>query len=179
LARRAPRAHGWAMRSLLAGLYLSTVGCVQFGTDTGPDSGSKGASTVTSPTPADASPTGSQCTEDPAEGITLCETIDLCPGLGVDPSVFANCGFRVGGPVAIDLECLCGTSLCPIGVPTSCSGAAQLLAAQTALTVCEQVSEGRCIQFRSTDSGSAASSCSSQCQTDCAGVPDCLLSCGC
>ena len=38
--------------------------------------------------------TGGNCNVKTASGITLCETIDLCPGLIVDQKSFPGCGFE-------------------------------------------------------------------------------------
>ena len=177
------------MRGWLACLCLMTAGCLQIGTDVGDDagtaSGSSGTTAATSPT-SDAAVTGASCGLDPTGSVMLCEFLSACPTLGIDPSAYANCGFRVGTSVPIDLECVCSNALCPIGVATSCDDAAQLLAAQDALTVCQQVNEGRCLPLTAADGGSSASgssagsgSCTAECQSECAGVPDCLQACGC
>ena len=85
----------------------------------------------------------------------------------------------------IDLECLCnGEMLCPIGVPDTCNQATQLLSSQTALVVCEEASDGRCVQVGPSDAGAAGdaatpSPCDKQCESECAGEPDCIQLCGC
>jgi hypothetical protein len=86
------------------------------------------------------------------------------------------------GTSLYDLECGCGDSLCPIGVPTSCTTAQQLLDQEgSALIVCEQVSNGTCLPLAG-DAGASSttsSSCDKACQSECAGDPDCSQLCGC
>jgi hypothetical protein len=85
------------------------------------------------------------------------------------------------------MECICnGTELCPIGVPTTCTEATQLLTQQqSAVQVCEQVSTGGCISLQDSGSGSGSggtSTLSSACQTcvsGCGSTPACYQSCGC
>ena len=73
------------------------------------------------------------------------------------PGRCPSCGFRIHPGSVIDLECLCGGDvLCPIGIPDTCDQATQLLSSQTALVVCQQASDGRCVQVAS-DAGSAPS----------------------
>jgi hypothetical protein len=167
-----------AMRSLLACLCLASAGCLQIGTDTG-DAGASGTTSTGTVVAAGDAAIGTACGVDPTGTVELCEEIALCPGLGVDPTVYANCGFRVGATSPIDLECVCSNSLCPIGVANSCADATQLLAAQNALTVCEQVDEGRCIALGPAEAGTSTGTCTSDCQNECDGVPDCLVACGC
>lgn len=125
-------------------------------------------------------PTGSACVDDPQTQVTLCEETSLCPGVVVDPGALPNCGFQLHPGSVLDLECLCGSALCPIGVPQTCAQATQLLASQTSVIVCEQVSNGNCIErvAPAADAG-APSSCDRQCQSECAGEPDCVQLCGC
>jgi hypothetical protein len=164
------------MRSLIACGCLLTAACLQLDTGDGSDAGTM--ATAASSASGDAAG-GTACALDPTGSVTLCEEINACPGLGVDPTAYANCGFRLGGAAPLDLECVCGTSLCPIGVASSCTVATQLLAAQNAITVCEQASEARCLQLSPADAGAGASTCTPDCRTQCAGVLDCLATCGC
>jgi hypothetical protein len=152
---------------------------VQIGTDTGPGGGGGGGGTTAPATAAtDAmAPMGANCGTDPTGAVVLCEQISLCPGVAVDPGAFPNCGFRLGAAASLDIECVCGSALCPIGVPQTCGQAAQLLAAQSSLVVCQQASLGSCIALGADASGS--SSCDRACANSCAGAPDCLVFCGC
>jgi hypothetical protein len=130
-------------------------------------SGSKGATS------------GTNCTTDPQSQITLCEQIANCPGVEVDPGAYPGCGFRLNAASLYDLECACGDSLCPIGVPTSCADAQQLLdQEQSSILVCQQTSEGTCLPLPTSGSGTQ-SSCDKQCESECAGDPNCIQMCGC
>jgi hypothetical protein len=110
--------------------------------DKGSDAGGSDAGS------SDAAPkvTGAGCSER-APGVSLCAAISTCPNVVVDPDQFPRCGFRIRG-TAIDLECACGTALCPMGVPTTCEQAARLLDSQNEFLVCAQVDEGRCTPTR-------------------------------
>jgi hypothetical protein len=179
------------MRPAIPPLAAFLAGCLQIGTGTGSgtgpgsaaDSGTPGTSLPRSAV-SDAGPTGSNCFALPGTQAVLCEQVDTCPGLLVDPGAFPDCGFRVrasGGPPgggALDLECLCGTALCPIGVPTTCSEAKQLLLGQTVLGVCIQQDEGRCVELLPADAGQN-SACDRSCADSCAGAPSCIQLCGC
>jgi hypothetical protein len=186
LARRpAP----WAFAAALGWLGLSASACLQqVGTGTGTTDPTATATTGTA-TASDAVPTGTGCTTDPASQITLCEGSSVCPGLDVDPGALSGCGFRLRAGGVIDLECLCADALCPIGVADTCAQATQLLSSQTSLSVCEQTSEGRCVQVVTgqspgSSSGSSTTSpsangCDKTCESECAGEPDCIQLCGC
>jgi hypothetical protein len=165
-----------SLASSVAFLFLAS--CLQISTDTG-DGTSGGTGGATSGASAPGGGTGVDCVTDPATGVVLCAELSTCPGLSVDPSAFAGCGFRTGG-AAIDLECLCSGSLCPIGVPTTCAQAAQLLTGQTVLQVCQQVAEGLCVPVETPDAGaSVAPGCDRTCQSQCGAAADCLQICGC
>jgi hypothetical protein len=158
--------------------WLSLAGCLQVstGTDVGPGAGGAAAARGG----GDAGTGGTNCQQDPQSGVILCEQIDICAGVSVDTAALPNCGFELHAGAVLDLECLCGDALCPIGVPATCDQAKQLLGAQTELLVCQQVSEGRCLQLGSPDAGqSGRSDCLKKCQSDCAGVPGCVQLCGC
>ncbi len=159
-------------------IALSTPACVQIGTD--PSTGS-GASAVPASLGAGATTAaaagGTNCVQDPTTHATLCEQMSACPGVDVDQGAFPNCGFRVGSAAPLDLECVCDTSLCPVGVPTTCAQAQALLQGQSALTVCEQLAEGRCVNLAAPDAGS--SSCDPACRDECVGAPGCIQLCGC
>jgi hypothetical protein len=173
---RQPRL-GYRMRQpLLLLIALPILSCMQIGTDTG--AGSGGGSLVSAGEgSADAGPGGTNCAQDPTSQIVLCEQIDTCPGVDVDPGAFPNCGFRLRDVASLDIECLCGDSLCPVGVPTTCGEAQALLDGQNALLVCQQQAEGRCLEMVTPDAG--VSSCDTVCRDECAGTPSCLQLCGC
>jgi hypothetical protein len=165
-------------------LVLLACSDAQLGTDTG---SSGGGGTSTGSTSSGAAGTtssggggGAACATDMQTGVTLCEELNGCPGVDVDQGSFPGCGFRLHGAGPIDLECLCnGTILCPIGAPSSCSAAAQLLAQQgSSLTVCQQVDQGGCLDLGA-DAGTAPSSCDRACESQCQSDPGCISLCGC
>jgi hypothetical protein len=174
--------------SVLASAVALLAGCIQTGLGTGTGGAGQAATDASADSAPDAAgatgPTGSACLEDPQTGIVLCQQISLCPGVVVDPGSYPNCGFRLNAASPLDLECLCEESLCPIGVPTSCASAEQLLAAQSALVVCLQENEGTCVSLvgagagGSGSGGAAASACAS-CAQQCGGTPACFQACGC
>lgn len=88
-------------------------------------------------------PQGVDCGQDPYTGVILCSAISTCPNIYIDPDLYPECGFRVRGSI-LDMECACYGKLCPIGVTTSCTEAASLLANQSQYSVCAQINEGRC-----------------------------------
>lgn len=171
--------------ALLASVSLG--GCLQIGTGAGDggtaSSGTDAGAVISQEAGADAGGTG--CGTDQTTGITLCTGTNACPGLAVDQGAYGSCGFRPGGSSPYDLECLCaGGALCPIGAPTSCATAQQLLQQeQSALVVCQQVSTGGCLSpSGSGGSGSSSGGLSAACQTcvdNCGGTPACYMSCGC
>jgi hypothetical protein len=167
----------WSAVALLPLAPLAS--CLQISTDTGDGtSGSTGSSGASGSTAASGG-TGIDCTTDPATGVVLCAQLSTCAGVSVDPSALAGCGFRTGG-AAIDLECLCSGSLCPIGVPTTCAEAAQMIGAQTVLQVCQQVAAGLCVPVEAPDAGATvAPGCDRNCQNQCGSAADCLQLCGC
>jgi hypothetical protein len=175
------------MRWYLLAIALPLPGCLALstgsGTDTGSSSSSGGGSITNSSSSGGGGATkGTNCTTDPQSGITLCEQIANCPGVDVDPGAFPSCGFRLKGSSIYDLECGCGDSLCPIGAPTSCATAQQLLDQNaSSLNVCEQVSGGTCVPIDG-DGGAGStsnSSCNTSCESQCAGDPNCIQLCGC
>jgi len=129
--------------------------------------GSSGAATAT----------GTNCGVDPSSGIALCLGISTCPSVRVDPDQFPDCGYRIAGR-SIDLECLCGDSLCPMGNAASCLDAQALLSEQSAQAVCAGIAEGRCHDVAQTASRSSAA-CDKDCRAQCSGVPGCITLCGC
>ncbi|MDP9002403.1 MAG: hypothetical protein M3O46_20110 [Myxococcota bacterium] len=165
-------------------LLLPLMACLQLGPGSGLGSvssagsgdGATTASAVANST--DAGPSGTNCFQDPVSRVILCEQIDLCAGVRVDPGAFPDCGFRMQIGAHLDLECLCGTALCPVGVPTSCDQVKPLLDAQSALVVCGQQAEGRCVDVVATDAGTVGT-CDKACAADCTGSPSCIQLCGC
>ena len=183
-----------ALTSIAALVALPLVACLQqMSTGTGTTDPTAGGDT-TGASSTDA-PAGAGCGTDPQSGVTLCEQTSLCPGVSVDQGALPSCGFRIHPGNVIDLECLCADSLCPIGIPDTCDQATQLLSSQTSLTVCQQASDGRCVQVTASDAGAApttgtttttpttttpsASTCDKVCEGECAGEPDCIQLCGC
>jgi hypothetical protein len=113
---------------------------------------------------------------------TLCAAIDTCPGVAVDRGAYPDCGFRMGAAGVLDLECFCSDQLCPVGVASSCQQAAALLDGQSELTVCQQVSEERCVPLGGgADAGGTGGggTCDPTCRDGCGGDPSCLQLCGC
>jgi len=162
--------------SLLAILLSS---CLQVGS--APDSGSAGNAGVSGGSgagaTAGASATGTNCGVDPSSGIALCLGISSCPAARVDPDQFPDCGYRISGR-AIDLECMCGDSLCPMGTAASCLDAKALLSEQSAQAVCAGLAEGHCQVVKQT-SNPSSSTCDKDCRAQCSGVPGCISLCGC
>jgi hypothetical protein len=175
----------FALAPLLPVVVLPLVACLQqVSTGTGTTDPTTSGGTTTSPSTGTTTPAGASCSTDPQSQVTLCEQTSLCPSVSVDPGAWPGCGFRIHAGSVIDLECLCNDELCPIGVPDTCDEATQLLSSQTSLVVCEQASDGRCVQLAASDAGSASaaaspSSCDKQCESECAGEPDCIQLCGC
>jgi len=168
----------------IAAVPLAVAGCIQVGTDVADTSDAESSDDAS--TASGASGTG--CTQDPTTGITLCTGLSECSSIAIDQSALAGCGFRVhAGSALIDLECLCGTDLCPIGVPDTCAQASTLLSGLTSLVVCEQDSEGKCVQEEAAEAGtstgsgttSTTSTCNNQCLVSCGAAPDCQQLCGC
>jgi hypothetical protein len=177
------------MRPIVLALPVSLLACsgISVGTDVGGGSGGTAGSSATSTTSSSTSSSGSassggvSCSTDPQTGVTLCEQVNACPGLVVDQGAFPGCGFRLGGASKLDLECLCnGDTLCPIGVPTTCTQASQLLnQGQTELLVCQAVDTGGCIQLVGADAGSSSNGCDRACESQCQSDPGCVSLCGC
>jgi hypothetical protein len=189
----ATHAIGPSLRVALAGGFIAFVaaGCLQIDTGTGDPPGSSGGSSPSgSGTPAtltgeDGGAAGTSCGSDPTTGTTLCLGVTSCPSLTIDPNAWPSCGFRPTGGSTLDLECLCGDSLCPIGVATSCETATSLLSMQTQLMVCEQVSEQRCVAVTPATGASGGedagtpSTCNQTCLVGCGTADDCRQLCGC
>ena len=168
------------MRCLISIVLLASLSsCLQVGgpSDSGStqSAGSTGASGAGSS--AGAATTGSYCGVDPSSGIALCLGISSCPAVRVDRDQFPDCGFRIAGK-KLDLECLCGDSLCPMGNSANCIEAQALLSEQSAQGVCAAVAEGRCQPVKQT-SDTSTSTCDKDCRAQCSGVPGCITLCGC
>lgn len=131
------------MQIMRAALFLALTSCLQIGPD-GADGGAAATtgSAGSSSTTAGATK-GAACKQHQPSGISLCKQMDLCPALIVDAELYDNCGFRVPSS-GIDLECFCGDALCPAGTALTCTDAQNLLAVQSELLICSQLSEGRC-----------------------------------
>jgi hypothetical protein len=168
-----------AMRALFLTLLLGSLcSCLQIGTRQGADGGTSGnAASGNGTGGAGVTASGTHCGVDPSSGIALCLGISSCPNVRVDPDQFPDCGYRISGSV-IDLECLCGDSLCPMGSAASCLDAKALLSEQSAQGVCAGVAEGNCQIVKQT-STSTSSSCDKECRAQCSGVPGCVTLCGC
>jgi hypothetical protein len=182
------------LAACLAG--LAAAGCVQV--STGPDDPTSDAAPPTTTAAGDdGGAAGTNCGADPTTGTVLCLGVASCPSLAFDPTAWPSCGFRTTGGTTLDLECLCGTSLCPIGVATTCGQASEILSNQTQLMVCEQVSEQRCVSVgtpaassggqgsqgsqgsQGTVDAGSPSTCNQTCLVGCGTAPDCLTTCGC
>jgi hypothetical protein len=171
-----------ALVLLVSTPMLACLQQVSTGNGTGDDTSAAAAATATSA--ATAAATGIGCSTDPSTGISLCQQVSTCPGVVVDQGALSGCGFRLHGGAVLDLECLCGDALCPIGVPDTCAQASQLVSQTTSLTVCQESADSRCTQLTTTTSPTttstaASSSCDRTCETECAGEPDCIQLCGC
>jgi hypothetical protein len=159
-------------------LMVLLSSCLQVGKagDSGAsaDAGSAGGSAGSN---GSISATGTNCGVDPSSGIALCLGTSTCPSVRVDPDQFPDCGYRIAGNT-IDLECLCGDSLCPMGSAASCLDAKALLSEQSAQGVCAGIAEGRCQVVQQT-SHTSISTCDKDCRAQCGGVPGCVTLCGC
>jgi hypothetical protein len=166
---------GWLQAVLLGG---SLSACAQLGLpqDSGA-AGAVGSGTAGAGSSAEVIVRGTNCGLDPGSGVSLCLGISSCPTVRVDPDQFPDCGYRIAGST-IDLECLCGDSLCPMGTAASCLDAKSLLSEQSAQGVCAAIADGRCqvVQHTSIHSNST---CDPECRAQCSGVPGCITLCGC
>jgi hypothetical protein len=177
LAARGCFAQGGSVHSITLTLSLVFVAsCLQIG---GSETTDGGAAPVNPNVPGDANDEGwvdTGCVVDSVSGISLCTRISLCPGLAVDHDVYPDCGFR-GPSASIDIQCICGDFVCPLGVALSCAEAAALMASQSEIFACTQASEGRCALRRPANPGGG--SCDKACAASCAGDPGCYRICGC
>ena len=189
-ARAAPQHESPHATSNVAVLWTALLACSCIPQITTGDGSQDAGATPFSPSTGNPQQAqGAGCATDSTGG-QLCSAVSTCPTLSIDHSVLPNCGFRVNGAI-LDLECDCGGALCPIGIPTSCAGAAAVLQNQTESVICEQLNEGRCSgpsaaapgAFTPTPtSGTPAASigsCDTSCRDECAGVPGCIQLCGC
>jgi hypothetical protein len=158
-------------------LVCLPVSCLELPTSSVDDAGAAGRNGGALSGDAAATPSGSDCITDSVSRITICTSISLCPGLAVDHELYPDCGFRVSG-TSLDLECLCGDYVCPVGTALSCAGARQLLAGSTEAAVCIQQNDGRCAPRQAAGSGST-STCDRNCAENCGSSPGCLELCGC
>jgi hypothetical protein len=164
----------------VAGLALAVVSCnILQQLEGGGSGGSSTGSSTTASATGGASTTGAglDCGVDPQTSATLCLGNTLCPGLAIDSSVYPGCGFRVNG-AAVDVECSCSGSLCPLGAST-CAEAQQLLASESYGVVCAEISAGACVAGTPLSPSSSSSSCNTVCRDDCDGDPTCIEACGC
>ncbi len=126
--------------------------------------------------------TGTNCGTEVTTGVVLCTGVTSCADITVDQTALIGCGFRINGGDAYDLECGCNGYLCPLGAPTTCAEATQLLSNQLVSEVCEQVSEGHCTQpggTTTTTTTGTTSTCDQTCASMCVGAAPCLQMCGC
>ena len=114
--------------------------------------------------------TGTNCGTEATTGSVLCTGISACPDITVDQSLLSGCGFRIRGGEVLDLECGCSGSLCPIGAPTTCAEATQLLQNQTLPSVCLQLSEGPLPVPGAATTTSTTSTCDQNCAANCVGA---------
>ncbi len=105
----------------------------------------------------------------------ICSEITSCPGVTIDRSVFAECGYVVHDDT-IDPECLCSGSLCPMGAPGTCADMQQILANTTVAQVCNQYASGKCLNEGSI--GGPSADCE-LCKANCDGNAACIANCGC
>ena len=163
------------MQVLRALPFLALASCLQLGPDAA-DGGAGGSTGLAGSTAVSGSvTTGAKCSTNPASGISLCKVMNACPSVVVDGDIYPDCGFRVPS-AGIDLECVCGDFLCPVGTALTCSDAQSLLQGQSELLVCIQTSESRCAPLVSQ---SAPSTCDTTCREGCVGDPTCVTQCGC
>ncbi|MEI9941522.1 MAG: hypothetical protein WDO69_30245 [Pseudomonadota bacterium] len=161
-------------------LIVSLSSCLQIGkvSDSASSTGAGGAGGSGASSGGGVSATGINCGVDPSSGVALCLGISSCPTALVDPDQFPDCGYRIAGS-SIDLECLCGDALCPMGTAASCLDAKGLLSEQSAQEVCAGIADGRCQLVKQTSNAAPTSTCDKECRSECAGVPGCISLCGC
>jgi hypothetical protein len=125
---------------------------------------------------------GTNCGADPTTGATLCLELNLCPNIAVNSNVYPGCGFQVSG-TGIDIECLCGQYLCPLGATATCAAAATLLAQSNEASVCAGQYKGTCTYLAGSSATSTSTSgtttCDPVCSSQCVNDPTCIEYCGC
>lgn len=156
-----------------------------------------GGSTSAATTGASGTTMGLDCGQDPATGAVLCLGISSCPNVIVDTEALPGCGFRIDGS-ALDLECSCSDSLCPLGPAVTCADAQALIMNSNEGTVCAQLAGGTCQSVTTTTvatttatatsattatatsaASTGSSTCDQTCYMDCGGDPTCIQFCGC
>jgi hypothetical protein len=105
----------------------------------------------------------------------ICSEITSCPGVTIDRATFSECGYLVHGD-AIDPECLCAGSLCPMGAPQTCADMQAILNGTTTAQVCAQFVSGKCTNEGAI--GGADPDCD-LCKANCNGNASCIANCGC
>lgn len=165
--------------AIISSLAMASLpACLQFGQDVSSDAGAVGANVAGGDAAREtAALTGDKCAIDSISGVTLCTKISLCPGLLVDHDLYPDCGFRLPG-ASIDLVCVCGEVICPVGVALDCAQAKELLDTQSESAVCVQQAEGRCAP-RSPAKPGRAPSCDANCAAECGADVSCRKICGC
>ena len=162
--------------SILFSLLLTA--CIGVNTGSSHDAGTAAVGTATDATTATADAAkGVDCIVEQTTGATICSVNSLCPSVVVNHDVFPNCGFRVKGGT-LDIECACNGYLCPLGVPATCTQAAEMLKNQTEATVCAQIGESRCVAGNPVVP-MGKGTCDKVCASECGGDPNCLIGCGC
>jgi hypothetical protein len=156
---------------------LSATACLQLDLGDPADSGAAATPSSTSDAGSPAAINGTVCATDSVSKITLCTSIDPCAGLAVDHDAYPDCGFRVPS-LTIDLECVCGDSVCPMGTTLTCAQAQALLADGSEIAVCTQELEGRCAPRGSTGTN-VSPTCDRNCAAECGADLNCLGLCGC
>lgn len=169
------------MRS--AALVLSALGLVACqNLDTGEGGADAGATSADGGSKsADAGIVGGGCGREASSGAELCAATTMCPDVVVDTQAMPSCGFQIRGG-AVDLVCACGTSICPMGIFTTCAAARRLLETQTEQGVCVQLAEGRCVELAAgAESGGEGGNpaCDRGCLADCGGGAACASVCNC
>lgn len=160
---------------VVSGLFLG-CGIIPDISQNQADSGASAATAADAATDG-ATWVGQGCGVETESGLQLCAVTNMCPEVVIDTQVFPHCGFRIRGS-AIDLVCGCNGAVCPMGVFTSCTQAAQLLTNQTEQSVCAQINEGRCTQGAAPTTP-AKPGCDKQCMAECGGGAACASLCNC
>jgi hypothetical protein len=148
--------------------------------DTG--SSQQGSASEKSTSEQGASDTGVSCGTDEETGVRLCLGTTECKDVQLDPDAFPGCGLRTTHG-SYDVECVCNaSSLCPVGIASSCDEIEGLFAHKSLTDICNQAGDGMCTEVGRagrTPSRSTPSTCDGVCAADCAGSPACMAACGC